>query len=235
MSTKKQGPTHSQILGIIWLSAALLIIAAVVFFSSRLTEKEAQTDSCERLHEELLVEKEDSAYHSRRTYHYKSHKYKEKPQINDSFYSNTPPVPKKQPLRIELNSADTLTLQLLHGIGPVFARRIVSYRDRLGGFVRPSQLLEVYGFTPDLLSHISPHLQLDSTAIKHININTISLKQLAKHPYIEYYQARDIIRLRNNGTLFHHADDLRAIPSMADSTLHRLLPYLDFSDSTATK
>lgn len=131
-------------------------------------------------------------------------------------------------MSIELNSADTTTLMLLHGIGPTFARRIVRYRDRLGGFVSKEQLLEVYGFTPELLSHIESHLQLDTDSLHRISINRIALKQLIKHPYIEYFQARDIVNLRNRGVHFHSADDLRAIPSMADSTLERLLPYLSF-------
>ena len=129
---------------------------------------------------------------------------------------------------MELNGADTTTLQLLHGIGPVFARRIVRYRERLGGFTSTEQLLEVYGFTPELLAHIAPHLTLDSTTIRRIEINSIGLKELIKHPYIEYYQARDIVNLRNKGVRFSTAEDLRAVPSMADSTLARLLPYISF-------
>ena len=64
-----------------------------------------------------------------------------------------------------------------------------------------------------------------------IDINTIELKQLIKHPYIEYYQARDIIKLRGRGMVFRNADDLRAVPSMSDSTLERLLPYISFDGS----
>ncbi len=117
---------------------------------------------------------------------------------------------------------------LLHGIGPVYASRIVRYRERLGGFVDEAQLLEVYGITPELVEHIAPHLDFNSDSVRKMPINTIPLKQLIKHPYIEYYQARDIVRLRDRGVRFHNADDLRAVPSMTDSTLQRLLPYLDF-------
>jgi len=129
---------------------------------------------------------------------------------------------------VELNGADTTTLQLLYGIGPVYARRIVRYRERLGGFVSTGQLLEVYGITPELLEDMAPNITVDSSAVDKLPINSIPLKQLIKHPYIEYYQARDIVNLRNRGVKFHNADDLRAIPSMADSTLQRLLPYIDF-------
>lgn len=234
MSKKQQGLTHSQTLGIIWLSAALLLIAAIVFFSSRHTTKPTHDDSITPPAEEILTAKEDSVYRSRRNDNRNNHIVNEK-QPTSPRYTTTPPPPTKQPLMVDLNSADTLTLQLLHGIGPTFAHRIVRYRERLGGFVDTSQLLEVYGFTPELLSHISPHLRLDTTAITHIYINTIGLKELARHPYVEYYQARDILRLRSLGTRFHSVDDLRAVPSMADSTLKRILPYLIFSDSNSTK
>ena len=46
---------------------------------------------------------------------------------------------------IELNQADTLTLKKIPGIGSTFARRIVGYRELLGGFYTVHQLAEVYG------------------------------------------------------------------------------------------
>ena len=135
---------------------------------------------------------------------------------------------RRQRLTVELNSADTLTLQLLHGIGPARARRIVEYRERLGGYRNVEQLLEVYGIDAGLLADMAPHLTVDTTAVNKMEINRLSLKQLLRHPYIEYYQARDIVRLRDKGIAITTADDLRAVPSMNDSTLRRLLPYVAF-------
>ena len=119
-------------------------------------------------------------------------------------------------------------MQLLHGIGPAYARRIVRYRERLGGFVSTDQLLEVYGFTPELLDHIRPHLTLDTGNLRKINVNTLALKQLIKHPYMDYYFARDLVNLRSRGVTFSSPDDLRAVPSCSDTLLMRLLPYLEF-------
>ena len=148
----------------------------------------------------------------------------------DSIRQATAPPPvRRQPLVVDLNTADTTTLMLLHGIGPTYARRIVAYRNRLGGYVDTRQLLEVYGFSEELLAHIQPHLVLTKDSIRRLDVNTIELKQLLRHPYIEYYQARDIVRLRDRGVRFHSPDDLRAVPSMADSTLERMLPYLQFA------
>ena len=49
---------------------------------------------------------------------------------------------------VELNSADTTRLKMLRGIGSGYAKMIVAYREKLGGFYKAEQLLEVYKF-PD--------------------------------------------------------------------------------------
>ena len=232
---KKGGPTHSQWLGIVWLSVGLILVAAVAFFSSRHPSGEAPAAASDTLGKRNLDLREDSAVHIRRQNSRKHHEgnvlRERRQRLDSTFYSHAAPPPTRQPLVVELNGADTLTLQLLHGIGPAYARRIVGYRQRLGGYVSTAQLLEVYGFTPELLAHLEPSLRIDTAKVSRIAINSVGLKQLARHPYIEYYQARDLVRLRQGGVRFRSADDLRAVPSMADSTLRRLLPYLDFGDS----
>ena len=222
-------PMHSQLIGIIWISVVLLLIAGLAIFLPRTAAtSETWTDKTV-VDTAVLSEIEDSVYRAKR--HFNPHHKAQQRTIATSEESRSvpsaPPV-RRQPLMVELNSADTTTLQLLHGIGPTYARRIVRYRDRLGGFTSKRQLLEVYGITPQLLENIEPYITIDTLGINKIDINSIPLKQLIKHPYIEYYQARDIVTLRNSGRRFNCSDDLRAIPSMADSTLQRLLPYIDF-------
>lgn len=233
MGAEKRRATRSQIAGIVWLSVALLIAVAALFFSRHGSGNAVQNDSLEALETEKLTLREDSVYRSRRVQNgtlREGHPERTYPAAEERVAEGThaTPAPQRRPLSIELNSADSLTFQLLHGIGPTYARRIVRYRERLGGFVSTDQLLEVYGFTPELLNHILTHLTLDTAAIERIPVNSIELKQLIRHPYIEYYQARDIVALRRKGVVFRNADDLRAIPSMADSTISRLLPYIDF-------
>ena len=230
MKQKKHAPLQSQIVGIVWLSVGLLLILAVAFFLPKGNAKELQADTVATSDKTKLDHKEDSLYRSRRQRAVYQNKNRENhPRAADTLRYSPALYSTRQPLVVELNTADTTTLMLLHGIGPTFASRIVRYRERLGGFVDKRQLLEVYGFTPDLLNHIAPSLTLDSSQVKRLPINTIGLKQLIRHPYIEYYQARDLVVLRNHGVLFQSLDDLRAIPSMADSTLQRLQPYLDFA------
>ena len=147
----------------------------------------------------------------------------------DSMYRQGASTPiRKREVMVELNSADTLTLQMINGIGPSYARRIVKYRDRLGGFYNKEQLMEVYGFTPELLSHIAPHITISTDSIRHIAINSATIKDLMRHPYIDAYQARDIVAYRNKGHRYTNADDLLMVITLNDSIIERILPYISF-------
>jgi len=105
-------------------------------------------------------------------------------------------------LVVDLNSADTIQLVKIKGIGNAYARRIVTYRTLLGGFVDINQLKEVYGIKPELVNAIISQIIIEVKSIVHININLVSLDDLKKHPYISEYQAKAIIYYRSKvGTI----------------------------------
>ena len=104
--------------------------------------------------------------------------------------------PARRILSFEINTADSLQLDSLYGIGPVLASRIIRYRNRLGGFISLDQLKEVYGFPIQFYDSITAHLSVDTLKIVFIHLNTVSLEVLRKHPYLNIYQARSIIRYR---------------------------------------
>lgn len=228
--------SQTQKRGYIWLLAVLLILLATVIFwpSPKSETQTAVADSAETAQQD--TPQTDTTPRYGNNYKRNRHDGDYRKTTRDSgvhSQSHTQPtqytpVPPKKPLKVAMNSADTLTWQLLYGIGPSYARRIVKYRELLGGYIRKEQLLEVYGFTPELYEKISPYVVYDEVAIRKMKINEITLKELSRHPYIDYYQARDIIDFRNRGHLFLEPSDLMSIPTMDSSTLHRLLPYLDF-------
>lgn len=98
--------------------------------------------------------------------------------------------------KLELNSADSADLVSLPGIGPFFASRILDYRKRLGGFVFPEQLLEVYGIDKERFSVFNNRIWADSSKIKRLKLSDVTAEQLAANPYIGAYAARSIIKYR---------------------------------------
>jgi competence protein ComEA len=49
---------------------------------------------------------------------------------------------------VHLNAADAAALDMLPGVGPATAARILAWRDEHGGFVSVDDLLEVPGIGP---------------------------------------------------------------------------------------
>lgn len=87
-----------------------------------------------------------------------------------------------------LNSADSIQLCQIPCIKCWDARRIVQYRERLGGFYSSKQLLEVYGIEQEQYEEIMLRAVLDTIELQRIDINNITFKELMKHPYINGYE-----------------------------------------------
>lgn len=127
--------------------------------------------------------------------------------------------------RIDIGIADTTALKTIPGIGPYFARQIVRHRERLGGFVAVSQLLEIEGFPESSLSYMfvgSP------SSVKRLKVNNLSAWQLSRHPYILYVQAKEIVEYRHSKGNLMSIDDLAKLKSFSPQTIKKLEPYLEF-------
>lgn len=134
--------------------------------------------------------------------------------------------PEKKPFTVLSNLADTLDLQQIKGIGPAFARRIVKYREQLGGFVAKEQLKEVYGINDDVYAGIEASFEIDLQHVRKLSINTITLQELKKHPYLDYYQAKEIIKYRETYGNFSNVEELQRVNLMDEHTYRKLKPYI---------
>ena len=128
---------------------------------------------------------------------------------------------------IELNQADTLTLKKIPGIGSTFARRIVSYRELLGGFYTVEQLAEVYGIDEERYNALHTWFKVDTTCIQPLRVNLLSFKELLRHPYLNTSQVRQIERLRRKAPL-QSWNDLILLEEFSAIDRQRLRPYLSF-------
>ena len=138
------------------------------------------------------------------------------------------PYVKKEPVVIEINRADTLELDKIRGVGPAFARRIVKYRERLGGFYNKEQLFEVFGVDTPKFNEIKDQISIDLGSISKININTAEFDDLKRHPYLSFKQMNAIVNYRKQHGSYKSIDDLGKILIIKPETIQKIAPYLDF-------
>jgi DNA uptake protein ComE-like DNA-binding protein len=129
---------------------------------------------------------------------------------------------------VEMNTADSATLTTLHGIGPSFARRIIGYRQRLGGFYRKEQLKEVFGLDSLTYSGLQAQVRVDASLIKRIPVNSITFEGLSHFPYLSYKQMNAIIQFREQHGSYESINDLKNIAILDDGILRKIEPYLTF-------
>ena len=62
---------------------------------------------------------------------------------------------------ININTATKSQLDLLPGIGPITAQKIIDYRNKIGKFTSIDQLIEVKGIGPKKLRDIKPYVRIN--------------------------------------------------------------------------
>jgi DNA uptake protein ComE-like DNA-binding protein len=174
---------------------------------------------------ESAMKRMDSIKAGEKKSRYLNYPLKYKQRSYDSL--NSHPVPAREILIIELNSADTFDLQRLNGIGPAFARRIVRYRERLGGFTDKSQVREVFGMDTARYDLISGHLTVNPDSVHRINLNTVTFKELLSHPYFPFEITKAIMMYRKDHKQFRDISELRNIPLIDDSVFMKINAYLE--------
>ena len=139
------------------------------------------------------------------------------------------PRPKTEKLAegvtLPANTADTTALKHIPGIGSYYARKIVDYRERLGGFVSTSQIGEI----EDLPAGITRWFVLDKAdKPRQLRINHATFKQLVRHPYLSYEQTKIIVtHIRQYGAI-RSWRDLQLYKEFTQNDFKRLAPYISF-------
>lgn len=135
--------------------------------------------------------------------------------------------PQKKDTIINIRTADTTLLKLIPNIGSYRARQIVRYRQQLGGFTHVEQILEAPGLE-NIPDSILRHFILDSIHIQPISVNKASAKQLSRHPYLRFEQAKAIYEFRRKHIHLDSIQQLRELEGFNEELLQKLVPYLSF-------
>ena len=133
----------------------------------------------------------------------------------------------KQKVVVDINKADEKKWEALYGIGPYFAKKIVRFRESLGGFASIDQVGQTYHLPDSTFRKIKSHLIL-SPITRKIHINHEDEVSLKKHPYIDWKQAKVIIAYRSKHGPFSNTTELGKIKILSSEDVKRLDPYLSF-------
>lgn len=132
----------------------------------------------------------------------------------------------KKDTTIDLNNCDTTDLMLLRGIGSYYARKIIRYRNELGGYVSAEQIREIREIPKETADSVIAHFIVNTDSVKQIDVNHASVERLARHPYLSFTQARAIYELRRTRFKLESLEQLAEIECISDSERVRIEPYL---------
>ncbi len=132
----------------------------------------------------------------------------------------------KQITLINLNTADTTEFIKIYGVGAFYAKQIIRYREKLGGFFKKEQLFEVWKMTTDAYDKIKDHVFISEKDVKRININSVTIEELKVHPYLKWNQANSIIKMRFQRNGFKNIEEIKESVLIDSETYEKLFPYL---------
>jgi len=129
--------------------------------------------------------------------------------------------------KTDLNSATQLELKKVNGIGEALSKRIIDYRDKLGGFTNDIQLYEVYGLDYQLTDKVRNDFTVKTPKeIIKMNLNKISASDIATVPGISFELAKRIWEFRVLNERIVDFIELKKIEGLTERKLQGIQLYL---------
>lgn len=188
--------------------------AVIIRFSKRGIHSNEQLKQIYVIHEDLFHLIKDS------TYYPEGQKWQQKQAYE------TAPVQKQAHTKTDLNHATHEELLELPGIGEFYAKKIIEYREKLGGYISEQQLLELWKFDEEKFNKLKNRVFVDRNGVKQINVNTCTAEELSKHPYISWNVANSIVKMRGKSQKYTNFDQLLQSELISVELLEKIKPYL---------
>ena len=130
--------------------------------------------------------------------------------------------------KVDLNIATHEQLEEVNGIGKAFSKRIIDYRNKLGGFTNDIQLYEVYGLDFQATNSILKEFTVKTPKeIIKMNLNSISASDIATIPGISFDLAKRIWEYRILNERIKSFSELEHIEGLTKRKLQGIQLYLE--------
>ncbi|MCC6725806.1 MAG: helix-hairpin-helix domain-containing protein [Saprospiraceae bacterium] len=130
---------------------------------------------------------------------------------------------------VDINSASAEDWQQIRGIGPGWAKRIVNFREKLGGFNSTAQVAETFGLPDSVFQKALPQMQVSAGLFRKIRLNSATLDELKAHPYLNSYQATILFNFRQQHGNFADMASVKKIKGgFKEEDWKKLEPYFSF-------
>ena len=129
----------------------------------------------------------------------------------------------------DINTANQADLEKVYMIGEKLALKIISEREKFGGFANMEQIGFIWGISPEAIDDLNKKFQIKSAGnLKKIKINELPIKELQQFPYFNYTIAKNIVTYRSMNGEFKNIEDLTKVKQFPIEKLKIIAVYLEF-------
>ena len=126
-----------------------------------------------------------------------------------------------------LKSATAKELESIYGIGKVLSKRIVKFRNALGGFIDEDQLYDVYGLEESVVRRVLDKYEIRTIPeVKRVSINSATVTELASSVYLSWDVAREIVAHRDSVGGFSEWEEIAGVQGFPIDKIERIKLYL---------
>ena len=153
-----------------------------------------------------------------------------KKEFKEYKYDQNSAFAKKEKIvLIDFNQATKEDLIKINGVGEIISLRILTQKEKLGGFVSMEQLKDVWGLSPEVILNLNNHFKIEKLPnLNKIDVNNASIKELSQFFYFKYDLARQIVKYRSMNGDFKNIEDLIKINGFPVEKANFIALYLDF-------